>query len=89
LNAEVYMKLNQNNLKGFYKLWYDGTKDEFNSTGYNLPPGWNIHIIVLVKDKDGKVYKEDRTISNGNTTHNFSNLKEIADADLESFFKAL
>jgi hypothetical protein len=89
LSAEVYMKLNQSNLKGLYRLSYDQTKDEFNSTYFNLPPGWNIHIIVLLKDKNKKVYKEDRIITNAVTVHNFSNLKEISDDDLEAFFKGL
>ncbi len=89
LNAEVFMKLNQGNLKGLYRLTYDQTQDEFTSTYYNLPPDWNIHLIVLVKDKDKKVYVEDRTFVNSGTLQTFSNLKEISDADLETFFKGL
>jgi hypothetical protein len=89
LNAECYMKLNQDDLKGLYRLTYDTVSDEFNSTNYNLPPGWNIHLILLVKDNNKKVYIEDRIISNGSSTQHFSNLKEISDADLETFFKGL
>lgn len=89
LNAECYIKLNQDGLKGLYRLTYDLLTKEFNSTNYNLPPGWNIHLILLVKDNNKKVYIEDRIISNGSNIHHFSNLKEISDAYLETFFKGL
>jgi hypothetical protein len=43
----------------------------------------------LVKDKDKRVYIEDKKVVNAGVTTNFSKLKEISDADLETFFNSL
>jgi hypothetical protein len=89
LNAQVYMKIDNDGLKGLIPLYYDATKDEFNSSYYKLPPTWTIHLITLVKDKDKRVYIEDKKVVNAGVTTNFSKLKEISDADLETFFNSL
>lgn len=89
LNAQVYMKIDNDGLKGLIPLFYDASKDEFNSSAYKLPPNWTIHLITLVKDKDKRVYIEDKKVVNSGVTTNFSKLKEISDADLETFFNSL
>lgn len=89
LNAQVYMKIDNDGLKGLIPLFYDATKDEFNSSSYKLPPNWTIHLITLVKDKDKRVYIEDKKVVNSGVTTNFSKLKEISDTDLEAFFNSL
>lgn len=89
LSAEVYMRIDTDGLKGLIPLYYDASTDEFNSSNYKLPPTWTIHLITLVKDKDMRVYIEDRKVVNSGVTHIFSNLKEISDADLKTFFDNL
>lgn len=89
LNAQVYMKIDNDGLKGLIPLFYDPAKDEFSSNSYKLPPTWTIHLITLVKDKDLRVYIEDKKVVNTGVSTNFSKLKEISDKDLETFFNNL
>ncbi|MBC7425183.1 MAG: hypothetical protein H7321_01505 [Bacteroidia bacterium] len=89
VSSEAYIKLNEQYLKGFYRLEYDDVKKQFSSTYYNLPSGWKINIIVLLKDKNKKVYMQDMVISNDGKVYDFTQFAEISDANLESYFKSL
>ncbi|MFT5723673.1 MAG: hypothetical protein ACI9JN_000790 [Bacteroidia bacterium] len=88
-SAIVYVAIKT--LNGVVTLRYNPNADEFNSSRYNLPNGWDITIIVVYVDRDKEqleyAWIDSRT--RDNHLEEVDTLKVISEADLEALVKSL
>lgn len=87
--STVYVAIKS--LNGIVPLRYNQNIDEFNSSLYNLPHGWDITIIVVFVDKDKRqleyAWIDSRT--RDNHLEEINELTVISEADLEALVKTL